>query len=992
MSIFSFPARRIRRAGLVAAAALALLASALANAADSKAFWQNTQARPLGADAPQVAIYRPLLLDVAQMQAYLAPARKNGTALTLALPRPDGGYSEFVVADSRTMPDELQDKFPQIVSLSGRDGHGHTVRVDLSPSGFQAMVFEEDGIWVVRPETYGLGERYLSFRRADLAVPGQAFQCGVHEDSLDPSGRSLFAQTPEPMTTTGAIERTYRAAVAANHTYVAAVCPGNLTVPCGLAAVVVAVNRVNQVYETELGVHLGLIPNNDLIIYPIAAGDPYPNNGSGDLTANQSNLDTVIGSANYDIGHVVTTGSGGIAGLRVTCRDGQKARGTTGLPNPTGDAFYIDYVAHEMGHQFGGNHTFNSTTLNCGGGNRAGSAAYEPGSGSTIMAYAGICGADNLQSHSDPYFHAKSLDEINIWIGGQGGACAAQATSTDAAPVIDPESISGGYTIPVHTPFVMSGSATDADGDPISYNWEQYDLGPATTLVQGDTGAGPIFRSFLATTSNERVFPRMATVLGAPFVRGETWTATERDLKFRLTVRDNHGVPGTPQFGATQSADTQIHVTTGAGPFAVTRPNTALTWGRSDPHRVTWDVANTDVAPVNCANVVIDLSTDGGTTWAYPLSPGAPNTGTAIVNVPAGVPDTAAARVRVRCADNIFFDVSDVNFSIAATGDPDPVGAVASVSPANLAYEIESGGNASQDLTIANSGDAASSFDYTIAESADGCATLSDVTWLSAAPLSGTLTGPTSATVAVAADTTGLAVGSYAASLCIATTDATSAQFTIPVELVVTAPANDVIFQSGFDEGGGSTCDPLQLFQDPSFEATSPDDYTNPFWAGFDSLSGTPFCDETCDDGATIVARTGTWFVWFGGWDQANQSWLSQDVVFPASQPRWFNYWLNNQIGGDATASFTLSIDGNVVLTFAAEDGSGDYDPGSFEIPAQYLDGGSHAVRLDWSAQAPNGDVGGAIMDDFTLDCEAQPTSARSPLVPGGMHARKHRR
>ncbi len=980
MSITSFLGAVSRRIPLLALFALAAFHAAGASAADpSQDFWQNIQAAPLPAGAPNVSIYRPLRLDVARMAAHLSVARKNATAVTLSIPHPDGTFSDFLLVDSRTMPDALQDKFPEIVSLAGSDADGRKARVDISSLGFQAMVFDRDGVWVVRPEVYGLGDRYLVFRRGDLAVPGNAFQCGVQGDSIDPSGRSLLSQ-PAPMTVTGATERVYRAAVAANHQYVAAV--GGGTVPGGLAAVVTAMNRVNQVYETELGVHMELIPNNDLIIYASAATDPYSNDGNA-LNQNQSNLDSVIGSANYDIGHVFTTGSGGVAGLRVTCVNGQKARGTTGLSNPTGDAFYIDYVAHEMGHQFGGNHTFNSTTSACGGGNRAGSAAYEPGSGSTIMAYAGICGPDNLQSHSDPYFHSKSLEEISTWIEGSGGACSAETASSDAAPVIDTASLPPEVTIPMHTAFVLSGSATDSDGDPLTYNWEQYDLGPATTLAQGDTGAGPIFRSFNATANGTRTFPKIESVLGAPLVKGEAWPITNRDLTFRLTVRDNHDVPGTPQFGATVSANNiRIHVTTSAGPFNVTRPNTALTWGRGETHLVTWDVAGTDAPPVSCANVAIDLSNDGGASFSFPLTASAPNTGTTTVVVPA-VADTNQARVRIRCADSIFFDVSDVNFNIAAVGDPDPVGAIAGISPSSFTFALDAGDSASDTLTVSNTGDAGTTLNYTVAESTDGCASTADVPWLGASPAGGAVSGGGSAPVTVSVDAASLAAGAYSASLCVGTDDPAHPQFVVPVDLTVTA-IDDSIFADGFDGDGGAECEPVQLLVDPSFEATDPSTFTNPFWDSFDSIIGTSFCDESCDSDSTIVARTGTWFVWFGGWDQPNDSSLSQSVVFPSGQPRWLNYWMNNQIAGDATASLTLSIDGSPVLTFPT-DGTGDYEPETFEIPAQYLDGQSHLLRFDWSADAPAGDVAGAIMDDVTLDCEAQPTAiqrAGGPLAP----------
>ena len=987
MSITAF-ARALSRRAFVAAALTFVSAGAFA-ADVSQNFWQNVQAMPLPQGAPQVSLYRPLRLDVARIGAHLAPARHSATAVTLALPHPDGSFSDFLLVDSRTLPDALQDKYPSIVTLAGSDAEGRKARVDVSPLGFQAMVFETDGVWIVRPETYGSGDRYLSFRRGDLAVPGQGFQCGVHGDSIDASGKSLLSQ-PAPMTTTGATERVYRAAVAANHQYVAAV--GGGTVEGGLAAIVTAMNRVNQVYETELGVHMELIPNEELIIYPNAAGDPYSNDGNA-LNQNQTNLDNVIGSANYDIGHVFTTGSGGVAGLRVTCVNGQKARGTTGLSNPQGDGFYIDYVAHEMGHQFGGNHTFNSQTSNCGGGNRAGTAAYEPGSGSTIMAYAGICGADNLQPHSDPYFHAKSLDEINTWIGSTGGACTVDTPSDDAAPVIDTATLPPEVTIPMHTPFALTGSATDTDGDALTYNWEQYDLGPATTLAQGDTGDGPIFRSFNATTGGTRVFPKIESVLGAPLVKGEAWPVTNRDLTFRLTVRDNHDVPGTPQYGATVSttpaSDVLIHVTTSAGPFNVTRPNTAITWGRGETHIVTWDVAGTDAPPVSCADVAVDLSNDGGFTYAFALTASAPNTGTTSIVVPA-VPDTNQARVRVTCADSIFFDVSDVNFNIAAVGDPDPVGAIAGVSPSSFTFTLDAGDTASDTLTIANSGDATTTLNYTVAESEDGCATTTDVAWLDASPLGGAVTGGTSAPVTVNVDTATLLGGTYGASLCVGTDDPVHPAFVVPVNLTVNAVV-DSIFADGFD--GDVT--PVQPVQDPSFEATSGDAGENPFWASMDTNpsagGGTSFYSGT---GFGIPIHTGDWAIWFGGWQGgAEVQTASQTVTIASPGPRFLNYWRFLADQPDAPGTLTVSIDGTPVQTTDASATATDADYAAQSIDVStYADNAPHAIefRYEYDDAGATGLDGNVFIDDVTVDATAARPQARKPATERLRGWRKH--
>ncbi|MEO6689491.1 MAG: reprolysin-like metallopeptidase, partial [Dokdonella sp.] len=544
--------------------------AATAWAGPTDSWWHDDAGRSLSADAPHPSGFRALTLDTAEVAAYLQAAHENGVATTIALPQPDGGFADFMVTDSGTMPIELQAKYPDIISLKGSDALGRAVRVDVSPMGFQAMVFDPSGMWLVRPEVLGSGDRYLSFKRAGLAVPTGEGICEVNSNHIDPAGLNL---APAPMTQTGVNHRVYRTAVAANHQYIAAV--GGGTKAGGLAATVLAVNRVTQVYESEMSIQLTLVPNNDLIMYASATGDPFGSNGTGVISNSTSVISAAIGVGNYDIGHVFTTGSGGVAGLGVVCSSGQKARGTTGLPNPIGDAFYIDFVAHEMGHQFGGNHPFNGSLGNCSGGNRNGSTAYEPGSGTTIMSYAGICGADDLQPHSDPFFHAISLQEVTNYTAA-GGNCSANTVNANHAPVINTGSLPSGLTIPANTPFVLTGAATDADGgDTVTYNWEEWDLGPQAPLTAGDNGTSPIFRSWPTTTTGARMFPKLSTILTGVALPGETLPTTTRTLKFRLTARDER-----PGLGTSQSADISLSVVNTAGPFKVTAPNTAVSWAQ----------------------------------------------------------------------------------------------------------------------------------------------------------------------------------------------------------------------------------------------------------------------------------------------------------------------------------------------------------------------------------------------------------------------------
>jgi hypothetical protein len=613
---------------------------------------------------------RLLALDTAALRHFLARAPMEltaaaaTTAVELPLPMPDGTVQRFRVEEAPIMAPELAREFPELRTYRGQgvEDPTATVRLDLTPRGFHAQILRAGEPVYIDPVFRGDTTHYQCYLKRDLArTAGRPpFVCLVRGDDSDSPDWTPAAPLTQPQAASGSNLRTYRLALAATGEYTAAVCsPSSPAVACGLAAMVTSVNRVDGVYEREVAIRMVLVANNNLLVYTNGATDPYTNeNGSTMLGQNQTNLDAVIGSANYDIGHVFSTGGGGIASLAVPCRSGLKARGVTGLSNPVGDAFDIDYVAHEMGHQWSANHTFNGTTGSCGGGNRASSAAYEPGSASTIMGYAGICGAEDLQPHSDAYFHAKSFDEIVAYsTTGSGNSCAATTSTGNHAPSV---SAGGSFTIPMQTPFTLSGSATDADSDPLTFGWEELDLGTLSP-PQGDSDAArPIFRSFNPTASPSRTFPQLSDVLAGTQTFGEWMSQRTRTMTFRLTARDNRSGGGGVNW-----ATTTVNVNAGAGPFAVTDPTAGSTWTAGSTATVAWNVANTTASPVSCANVDILLSTDSGATFPATLAAATANDGSETVAVPALA--STQARVKVVCSTSVFFNVSRPDFTIVCT-------------------------------------------------------------------------------------------------------------------------------------------------------------------------------------------------------------------------------------------------------------------------------------------------------------------------------------
>lgn len=775
--------------------------------------------------------FHALKLDRSELAAVLAGAPRERTRaartrpLTISLPAPDAKMRRFAIRRTSVMEPELAKRHPEIATYSGTavDDRRSSLRLDLTPQGLHASVRGPEGTWYVDPYYRRDQSVYVSYRGEDLLESPHGDFVETPPLWASQARAGSAARLDGPAVTL----RTYRLALVSDPAYATHHGAANVT-----AAKVTLVNRVSHIYEDDLAILLRLVDGNEALNLNTAAQMTGANGpcgaaacytpaqaefcGIGTLDRTHVVIGQLIGASNYDIGHIgMGVNGGGIAYLGVAGTD-SKGGGCTGISFPVGDRFAVDYVAHEIGHQFKGNHTFNGIAGNCGSPNINEPTAVEPGSGSTVMGYAGICGADDLQVHSDPYFSQRSIAEIRTYVGtpqtavdevqtvslrafdddtdsfrltynGTESAVITKGTNytaaqidavitaltgaavtirswdgtsstvtkegfsvwffggaladTDVAPltITSPtggvsgsvgETDRGGparnggsaavlanrapevvapaaFTIPTRTPFSLTGSATDADGDPLVYLWEQNDPGSGTLLQSANKTNGPLFRVFgtvalvnfqssllspspghnEAGTSPTRVFPDMAQIL-ANNTNAETengacpagtaaairdcyseflpTTAYENALHFRLTARDRN-----PSGGGVAHGDTTLTLARTAGPFRVTSQATATAVPPSAQLPVTWDVANTNVAPVNAANVKITLSTDGGQTFPAVLSASTPNDGLEVVTLPGT--ETATARIRIEAVDNVFFDVNRANFEIATGAAPPPL-------------------------------------------------------------------------------------------------------------------------------------------------------------------------------------------------------------------------------------------------------------------------------------------------------------------------------
>jgi hypothetical protein len=568
-----------------------------------------------------------------------------------SVPDEKGSMQTYKVLRNKTLDPVLNALYPSIITFEGFNMNNPSIKgkFDVTPQGFHAMIYGPDhSTTFIDPISRLTPSKVMVYSKKDFYTTKQ-MDCSLasEEINLDELLKSdVPAKTPY-----GSCQlRTYRLALAGTAEYVSF----HNGVPNATSNMATTMNRVNGVYERDIAITMTIIANNNLLLYTSASTDPYTNGNAGNMiTQNQTNINSVIGSSNYDIGHVFGTNSGGLAGLGVVCNSTQKARGVTGSAAPIGDPFDIDYVAHEMGHQFKANHTQNN---NC---NRNNATAVEPGSASTIMGYAGIC-SPNVQNNSDDHFHGISLSEISAFITGGSHTCPVTTSLTNNAPIIT--GTNGNVSVPANTPFALTAIASDPDSDPLSYNWEQTDNQVSTQAPVASSTSGPNFRSNSSIFSPTRYFPNLSSLSsGGPYT-WEVIPSVSRTMNFRVTVRDNSPGAG----GCSEYMNATVSTVASAGPFVVTYPSAAgITWATSSNQTVTWSVANTTAAPINAANVNIYLSTDGGLTFPTLLMANTPNDGSESIIVPGTV--TTTARIMVISANGTFFDISNNNFTISGT-------------------------------------------------------------------------------------------------------------------------------------------------------------------------------------------------------------------------------------------------------------------------------------------------------------------------------------
>ncbi|RBW63223.1 hypothetical protein DS884_00700 [Tenacibaculum sp. E3R01] len=591
----------------------------------------------------------------------------------ITLPSEDGKFKKYRIKETNVLHPDLAKKFPNIKSYVGTSvsRENELVHFSLGNNDFRAMIMKSDATIINIKHPTINSKMYMITSKKEKSEP---ISCQTTDNYFE-----NFLEKK----TTGSKElpkrarrdandsrlRVYRMAIAVtgelSKIYTDKASVTNGSVQQRKAAVLAELNalmtRVNAVYERDLGTTFELVPNilNSIFLDPVTDGITHGNTGIS-INESQGILDAQIGNANYDIGHVLDSDGTGRGALNSVCVDDKKAQGSTGAhPFTSVNDYFFRTFVHEIGHQFGANHSFN----NACGGNRLDEGAVEPGGGNSIMAYQGCAPNYDLQT-SHVFFHAKQIDEMWNHIVNTAG-CGITKSVGNSAPVA---SIGGNYTIPRSTPFILEGSATDANTpvNQLTYTWDQMDKEIAPMPPLATSTGGPLFRFKPPTTSPIRYMPDLGTVkAGNSSSEWEVTPSVARTINFRFTVRDNHAGGGN-----TDSRDAVITVAGNAGPFVITSQNSRFDAPVGSTQTVTWNVAGTTGNGVNAANVDILLSTDGGNTYPITLASAVPNDGSHQITIPDE--QGGVNRIMVRGTNNIFFDITNANFSIT-DGNSDPM-------------------------------------------------------------------------------------------------------------------------------------------------------------------------------------------------------------------------------------------------------------------------------------------------------------------------------
>lgn len=582
----------------------------------------------------------------------------KSSTITLAVPLPDGTFADFTLTPSTVMSQKLADRYPQFMSYNAVQVNAaqNIGRFSLTHKGLTG-IFRQQNQWVLLSPLYeNNASQYISYYYSD-SEGESLLPLGVNDALLSPavSSDDTNLQLTTAQKTTGDTLTTYRLALSATAEYTAEV---GGTKADAVAEMITLVNRVNQILLVDTAIQFELVDNDD-IIFTDPDTDPYSDSdANADIETNQQVIDDAVGSDNYDIGHLLATNPGGLAYVGVVCLSAYKAQGYTGNTNPQGERFYIDLVIHELGHQLDAEHSFNAQDLDsCDEEQRSSFSAFEPGSGSTIMSYAGICSTQNIQNNSSPYFHAGSVEQIRDYVEtGRGRLCGTTTSLTNSAPSLT--LTNDNYTIPANTPFVLDVEADDSDL--LTYTWEQIDVGGVdggtanASEMASDNGANPLFRSYAAVSDSYRYFPALADVLNDTVSFGEAYATTNRELNFRVTVKDNKG--------GVNTADVSLDVVDTGTEFTVNQPNASSVWQGNIAQTISWNTALTENAPISCQFVDITADLDGDSVFDSTLASNAANDGEHVIFSPNT--NTTNARVKISCVDNVFYAVNPANFTI----------------------------------------------------------------------------------------------------------------------------------------------------------------------------------------------------------------------------------------------------------------------------------------------------------------------------------------